>query len=172
MEELISALKELSPIVTALGVGITVFLLGWRIPSRAEMNRMADNLQKQINKEVTNLQKQIENETSGRQQQIGSEISNLQKQIENETSNLQQQIDKVFTTSLAITNEIREDMRLMQSQMVRLGEKIDANTEAIHANAQATHADISKLTAKIEIVSHALQAEVGNRDNQESPSQS
>ena len=59
----------------------------------------------------------------------------------------------------------------MQSQMVRLGEKIDANTEAIHANAQATHADISKLTAKIEIVSHALQAEVGNRDNQGSPSQ-
>ena len=161
MEELISALKELSPIVTALGVGITVFLLGWRIPSRAEMNRMADNLQKQIDKEALN-----------RQEQIGSVTTNLQKQIENETSNLQKQIDKVFTTSLAITNEIREDMRLMQSQMVRLGEKIDANTEAIHANARATHADISKLTAKIEIVSHALQAEVGNRDNQESPSQS
>ena len=183
MVELMGAMKELLPIVTILGFGVTIFLLGWRIPSRAEMNRIADNLQKQIDKEAssrqeqigsvtTNLQKQIENETSGRQQQIGSEISNLQKQIENETSNLQQQIDKVFTTSLAITNEIREDMRLMQSQMVRLGEKIDANTEAIHANAQATHADISKLTAKVEIVSHALQAEVGNRDNQESPSQS
>ena len=161
MEELISALKELSPVVTALGVGITVFLLGWRIPSRAEMNRMTDNLQKQINKEVTNLQKQIENETSSRQQQIESETSNLQKQI-----------DKVFATSLAITNEIREDMRLMQSQMVRLGEKVDANTEAIHTNAQAVHADISKLTAKVEIISHALQAEVGNRDDQESSSQS
>ena len=216
MEELMGAMKELLPIVTILGFGVTIFLLGWRIPSRAEMNRIADNLQRQIDKEsssrqeqigsvttnlqkqienetsilqkqiesgtsilqkqieneTSNLQKQIENETSGRQEQIGSVTTNLQKQIENETSNLQQQIDKVFTTSLAITNEIREDMRLMQSQMVRLGEKIDANTEAIHANAQATHADISKLTAKIEIVSHALQAEVGNRDNQESPPQS
>lgn len=161
MGDLVGVLKELLPIVTILGFGVTIFLLGWRIPSRAEMNRIADNLQKQIDKE-----------SSSRQEQIGSVTTNLQKQIENETSNLQKQIDKVFTTSLAITNEIREDMRLMQSQMVRLGEKIDANTEAIHANAQAIHADISKLTAKVEIVSHALQAEVGNRDDQESPSQS
>lgn len=144
------AMKELLPIVTILGFGVTIFLLGWRIPSRAEMNRIADNLQRQIDKE-----------SSSRQEQIGSVTTNLQKQI-----------DKVFTTSLAITNEIREDMRLMQSQMVRLGEKIDANTEAIHANVQATHADITKLTAKVEIVCHALQAEVGNRDDQESPSQS
>ena len=161
MGELIGALKELSPIVTVLGVGVTVFLLGWRIPSRAEMNRMADNVQKQIDKEASNLQKQIENETSSRQQQI-----------ENETSNLQKQIDKVFTTSLAITNEIREDMRVMQSQIVRLGEKIDANSQAIHANSQAIHADISKLTAKIEVVFHALRAEVGNRNEHEPPSQS
>ena len=125
MEELISALKELSPIVTALGVGITVFLLIWRVPSKAYMKRLFDD---------------------------------IQTRLERNTSSLQE--------------HIREDMRLMQSQMVRLGEKIDANTEAIHANAQATHADISKLTAKIEIVSHALQAEVGNRGNQESPSQS
>ena len=154
MGEMMGALKELMPIFTILGFGVTIFLLGWRIPSRAEMNRMADNLQKQIDKETFSRQNQIENATS-----------NLQKQIENETSNLQKQIDKVFATSLAITNEIREDMRSMQSQIVRLGEKIDANSQAIHA-------DISKLTAKVEIVSHALQAEVGNRDNQESPSQS
>lgn len=150
MEGLLSTLKEIEPFVTILGFGVTIYLLIWRIPSKAEINRIADNIQEKIDEEA----------------------SSGQEQIENETSNLQKQIDKVFATSLAITNEIREDMRLMQSQMVRLGEKIDANTEAIHANAQATHADISKLTAKIEIVSHALQAEVGNRDNQESPSQS
>lgn len=154
MEELMGAMKELLPIVTILGFAVTIFLLGWRIPSRAEMNRIADNLQKQIYNETSSRQKQIENVTTS-----------LQKQIESETANLQKQIDKVFTTNLAITNEIREDMRLMQSQMVRLGEKIDANSQAIHA-------DISKLTAKIEVVSHALQAEVGNRDNQESQSQS
>ena len=154
MEELMGAMKELLPIVTILGFAVTIFLLGWRIPSRAEMNRIADN-----------LQKQIYNETSSRQKQIEGATTSLQKQIESETANLQKQIDKVFTTNLAITNEIREDMRLMQSQMVRLGEKIDANSQAIHA-------DISKLTAKIEVVSHALQAEVGNRDNQESQSQS
>jgi septal ring factor EnvC (AmiA/AmiB activator) len=146
MGELIGVLKELSPIVTILGFGVTIFLLGWRIPSRAEMNRMADN-----------LQKQIEKETSSR--------SNLQTQIEKETSNLQTQIDKVFATTLTITNEIREDMRVMQSQIVRLGEKIDANSHAIHA-------DISKLTAKIEVVFHALRAEVGNRNEHEPPSQS
>lgn len=161
MEELMGAMKELLPIVTILGFAVTIFLLGWRIPSRAEVNRIADN-----------LQKQIYNETSSRQKQIESVTTSLQKQIENETSNLQKQIDKVFATSLAITNEIREDMRLMQSQIVRLGEKIDANSEAIHANAQAVHADISKLTAKVEIISHALQVEVRNRDNQEPPSQS
>ena len=154
MEELMGAMKELLPIVTILGFAVTIFLLGWRIPSRAEMNRIADNLQKQIYNETSSRQKQIENVTTS-----------LQKQIESETANLQKQIDKVFTTNLAITNEIREDMRLMQSQMVRLGETIDANSQAIHA-------DISKLTAKIEVVSHALQAEVGNRDNQESQSQS
>ena len=187
MEELMGAMKELLPIVTILGFAVTIFLLGWRIPSRAEMNRIADNLQKQIYNETssrqkqtenvttslqkqiesvtTSLQKQIESTTTNLQKQIESTTTNLQKQIESETANLQKQIDKVFTTNLAITNEIREDMRLMQSQMVRLGEKIDANSQAIHA-------DISKLTAKIEVVSHALQAEVGNRDNQESPSQS
>ena len=165
MEELMGAMKELLPIVTILGFAVTIFLLGWRIPSRAEMNRIADNLQKQIYNETSSRQKQIESTTTSLQKQIESTTTNLQKQIESETANLQKQIDKVFTTNLAITNEIREDMRLMQSQMVRLGEKIDANSQAIHT-------DISKLTAKIEVVSHALQAEVGNRDNQESPSQS
>ncbi len=187
MEGLLGTLKEIEPFVTILGFAVTIYLLIWRVPSKAEVNRIADNLQNQIYNETssrqkqiegttTSRQKQIENETASRQkqiegattslqEQIESTTTNLQKQIENETSNLQKQIDKVFTTSLAITNEIREDMRLMQSQMVRLGEKIDANTEAIHA-------DISKLNAKIEVVSHVLQAEVGNRDNQESPSQS
>lgn len=143
MEGLLSTLKEIEPFVTILGFGVTIYLLIWRIPSKAEINRIADNIQ----------------------EKIGEEASSGQEQIENETSNLQKQIDKVFATSLAITNEIREDMRSMQSQIVRLGEKIDANSQAIHA-------DISKLTAKIEVVSHALQAEVGNRGNQESPSQS
>ncbi len=139
MEGLLSTLKEIEPFVTILGFGVTIYLLIWRVPSKAYTKRLFDNIQ-------TNL--------------------------ERNTSSLQEYIGKAYTTPPGITNEIREDMRLMQSQMVRLGEKVDANTEAIHANAQATHADISKLTAKIEIVSHALQAEVGNRDNQESPPQS
>ena len=176
MEGLLGTLKEIEPFVTILGFAVTIYLLIWRVPSKAEVNRIADNLQNQIYNETssrqkqiegttTSRQKQIENETASRQKQIEGATTSLQEQIESTTTNLQKQIDKVFTTSLAITNEIREDMRLMQSQMVRLGEKIDANTEAIHA-------DISKLNAKIEVVSHVLQAEVGNRDNQESPSQS
>ena len=165
MEGLLGTLKEIEPFVTILGFAVTIYLLIWRVPSKAEVNRIADNLQNQIYNETSSRQKQIEGTTTSRQKQIENETSSRQKQIENVTTSLQKQIDKVFTTNLAITNEIREDMRLMQSQMVRLGEKIDANSQAIHA-------DISKLTAKIEVVSHALQAEVGNRDNQESQSQS
>ena len=131
MEELMGAMKELLPIVTILGFGVTIFLLIWRVPSKAYMKRLFDN---------------------------------IQTQLERNTFSLQEHIGKAHATSPGITNEIREDMRSMQSQIVRLGEKIDANSQAIHA-------DISKLTAKIEIVSHALQAEVGNRDNQGSPSQ-
>jgi hypothetical protein len=139
MDGLLSTLKEIEPFVTILGFGVTIYLLIWRVPSKAHMKRLFDN---------------------------------IQTQLERNTSSLQEHIGKAHTTPPGITNEIREDMRLMQSQMVRLGEKIDANTEAIHANAQAIHADISKLTVKIEIVSHAMQVEVGNRDDQESPSQS
>ena len=70
----------------------------------------------------------------------------------------------MFATNLTITTEIREDMRLMQSQIVSLGEKIDANSREIHANAQAVHADISKLTAKIEVLSHIIEAEIEKRE--------
>jgi D-ribose pyranose/furanose isomerase RbsD len=99
VEGLLVALKEWSPLVTVLGVGITIFLLGWRFPSKADVNRGDDNLQKQIN----------------------------------------QGID----LTLAVTKEIREDMRQMRSEIAeltgnlhteiaKLADKIEANTHTIH----------------------------------------
>ncbi len=88
MEDLLAQLKEWSPLVTVLGVGITIFLLGWRFPSKADVNRSDDNLQKQIN----------------------------------------QGID----STLAVTKEIREDMRQMRMEIAKLADKIEANTHTIH----------------------------------------
>ena len=127
MEGLLVALKEWSPLVTVLGVGITIFLLGWRFPSKADVNRGDDNLQKQIN----------------------------------------QGID----LTLAVTKEIREDMRQMRSEIAeltgnlhteiaKLADKIEANTHTIHerinANSQAVNTEIAKLTDKIETNTHTI----------------
>ena len=195
MEGFIGILKELSPIVTMLGVGITIFLLGWRIPSRREVNRIADNLHARMDKEMSNLQTRIDREVSDLQTRIDKEVSNLhmkiekesadlhmkieqesshlQRQIEQESSHLQRQVDKALETTLAITKEIREDMRMMQSQMVRLGERIEANSRAIEAlskaveaNSQAIHVDINNLAAKVEVMSNTLQAEIQSRGDQ------
>ena len=75
MEGLVAELKVWVPLAVGLcsliGICITIFLLGWRIPSKAEMNRADDNLQQQINR--------------------GADLT------------------------LAVTKEIREDMRQMRS---------------------------------------------------------
>ncbi len=106
MEGLLGELKEWSPLVTVLGVGITIFLLGWRFPSKADVNRGDDNLQKQIN----------------------------------------QGID----LTLAVTKEIREDMRQMRSEIVKLADKVDANSQVFQTEiAEFTgnfHSEIAKLT--------------------------
>ena len=123
MDGLLDAFKEIEPFVTILGFAVTIYLLVWRIPSRADMNRLFDNIQTRLEKEM---------------------------------SSPREQVGKAFATTLAITNDIREDLRLMQSQIVGLGEKIDANSQTFHA-------DMSKLTDKIEANSQALRAEIQNR---------
>ena len=134
MEGLLGELKEWSPLVTVLGVGITIFLLGWRFPSKADVNRGDDNLQKQIN----------------------------------------QGID----LTLAVTKEIREDMRQMRSEIVKLADKVDANSQVFQTEiAELTgnfhseiakltgnfHTGIAKLTDKIEVNTHTIHERIDER---------
>ena len=134
MEGLLGELKEWSPLVTVLGVGITIFLLGWRFPSKADVNRGDDNLQKQIN----------------------------------------QGID----LTLAVTKEIREDMRQMRSEIVKLADKVDANSQVFQTEiaeftgnfhseiAKLTdnfHTEIAKFTDKIEVNTHTIHERIDER---------
>ena len=113
MEGLIAELKVWVPLAVGLcsliGICITIFLLGWRIPSKAEMNRADDNLQQQINHGVD--------------------------------------------LTLAVTKEIREDMRQMRSDILTLAEKIDSNSQAIRAD-MGTLSD--KLNDKIDASTRAI----------------
>jgi hypothetical protein len=123
VEGLLGELKEWSPLVTVLGVGITIFLLGWRFPSKADVNRGDDNLQKQIN----------------------------------------QGID----LTLAVTKEIREDMRQMRSEIVKLADKVDANSQVFQTEiAELTgnfHTEIAKFTDKIEVNTHTIHERIDER---------
>jgi gas vesicle protein len=134
VEGLLGELKEWSPLVTVLGVGITIFLLGWRFPSKADVNRGDDNLQKQIN----------------------------------------QGID----LTLAVTKEIREDMRQMRSEIVKLADKVDANSQVFQTEiaeftgnfhseiAKLTgnfHTEIAKFTDKIEVNTHTIHERIDER---------
>jgi hypothetical protein len=134
VEGLLGELKEWSPLVTVLGVGITIFLLGWRFPSKADVNRGYDNLQRQIN----------------------------------------QGID----LTLAVTKEIREDMRQMRSEIVKLADKVDANSQVFQTEiaeftgnfhseiAKLTgnfHTEIAKFTDKIEVNTHTIHERIDER---------
>ena len=114
MEGLIAELKVWVPLAVGLcslvGISITIFLLGWRIPSKAEMNRADDNLQQQINHGID--------------------------------------------LTLAVTKEIREDMRQMRSEILTLADKIESISQTIHA-------DISKLNDKIDSNSQAIRTDMG-----------
>ena len=113
MEGLIAELKVWVPLAVGLcslvGISITIFLLGWRIPSKAEMNRGDDNLQQQINHGID--------------------------------------------LTLAVTKEIREDMRQMRSEILTLADKIESISQTIHA-------DISKLNDKIDSNSQAIRTDM------------
>ena len=106
MEGLLAELKEWSPLVTVLGVGITIFLLGWRFPSKADVNRGDDNPQKQINQgiELTLA--------------VNKEIREDMRQMRLETAELM--------------HKLYEGIRQMRLEIAKLADKIEANTHTIH----------------------------------------
>ncbi len=61
-----------------------------------------------------------------------------------------------FSATLAITNEIREEMRHMRSEIQRHSDKIDANSQAIHE-------DTRKFTEQLNNAANDLRAEIRER---------
>lgn len=72
-----------------------------------------------------------------------TDIGELRDDMNRADENLQKQINQAINLTLDVTKDIREDMRQMRSEIQRLGDKIDANSQLVHT-------DISKLNDKID----------------------
>lgn len=80
-------------------------------------------------------------------------IDKLGKHIGSRIAKLTITINHGFSATLAVTNEICEEMRQMRSGIQRLSNKIDANSQAIHV-------DTRKLTEQLNNVASDLRAEI------------
>ena len=107
-------------------------------------------------------------------------MQGLKADVNRADDNLQKQINHAVDLTLSVTQEIREDMRQMRSEFLKLGEKMDAGftrlddkidsgltrlDDKMEANSQASHAETMKLTEKIDNVANDLRAEIRNRIN-------
>ena len=142
MEGLIAELKVWIPLAVGLcsliGICITIFLLGWRIPSKAEMNRADDNLQQQINHGV-DLTLAVTKEIREDMRQMRSEILTLADKIESISQAIQADISKLNDKIDSNSQAIRTDMGKLSD---KLNDKIDANTRAIHEKIDAGTRDL------------------------------
>ena len=98
----------------------------------------------------------------------------LEKRIDGEIANLTNALNQGLAATLAVTHEIREDMRQMRSEIQRLSDKIDSTSQALNnkidVNSQASHVDTRKLTEQLNNVANDLRAEIreqvsGNTEN-------
>lgn len=133
---------------TFLGICVTIFLLGWRIPGKADISALRTDMNRADDK--------------------------LEKRIDGEIANLTNALNQGLAATLAVTHEIREDMRQMRSEIQRLADKIDSTSQALNnkidVNSQASHVDTRKLTEQLNNVANDLRAEIreqvsGNTEN-------
>ena len=87
---------------------------------------------------------------------LNCSIDKLGKHIGSKITKLTITLNHGFSETLAVTNEIREEMRQMRSEIQRLSDKIDANSQAIHV-------DTRKLTEQLNNVANDLRAEIRER---------
>lgn len=123
MEGLLGELKEWSPLVTVLGVGITIFLLGWRFPSKADVNRGDDNLQRQINQGI-DLTLAVNKEIREDMRQMRSEFTELTRNLHAEIAKL---TDKIEANTLTIHERIDERTREIRSEIRELNKEYKAH---------------------------------------------
>ena len=109
------------------------------------------------------------NDITGLKSDLKSDIAGLKADVNRADDNLQKQINHAVDLTLSVTQEIREDMRQMRSEFLKLGEKMDAGLtrldDKMDANSQASHADTMKLSEKIDNVASDLRAEIRERIN-------
>ncbi len=134
MEGLLGELKEWSPLVTMLGVGITIFLLGWRFPSKADVNRGDDNLQRQINQGI-DLTLAVNKEIREDMRQMRSEIAELTRNLHTEIAKLTDNFhtgiakltDRIEANTLTIHERIDERTREIRSEIRELNKEYKAH---------------------------------------------
>ena len=78
-----------------------------------------------------------------------TDIAELRDDMNRADENLQKQINQAVNLTLDVTKDIREDMRQMRSEIQRLGDKIDTNSQVLHE--------------KIDNVANDLRAEIRQR---------
>ncbi|MDE0300404.1 MAG: hypothetical protein OXN17_17335 [Candidatus Poribacteria bacterium] len=125
------------------------------------------------------------NDISSLKSDLKDDIADLKADMNRADDSLQKQINHAVDLTLSVTQEIREDMRQMRSEFLKLGEKMDAGftrldnkidsgltrlDDKMEANSQASHAETMKLSEKIDNVANDLRAEIRERKNDKTDS--
>ncbi len=123
-----------------IGICITIFLLGWRIPSKAEMNRADDNLQQQINHGV-DLTLAVPKEIREDMRQMRSKILTLADKIESISQTIHADIsklnDKIDSNSQAIHEKIDTGTRDLRAEIRELNQNYKAHLAHHNENEQS-----------------------------------
>ena len=131
MEGLLGELKEWRSLFSAFGVGILIFLLVWRYPSKADVNRGDDNLQRQINQGI-DLTLTVTKEIREDMRQMRSEKAEFMRGFS-------------------------EEMRQMRSENAELTEKLHTENAKL---TNTLHAEIAKLSDKIDEKMSEVRSEI------------
>lgn len=121
-----------------VGICIMIFLLVWRIPSKADMNRRNSNRLQQINHGLDSIlavNREIRDDT----RQMRSDILTLADKIESISQAIHADISKLNDKIDSHSQAIRTDMGKLSD---KLNDKIDANTRAIHEKIDAGTRDL------------------------------
>lgn len=133
MDGFIDVLKVWLPLAiglcTFVGVCITIFLLGWRIPSRADMDRRYDRLDKRIDGEISKLTNAL-NQGLAATLSVTTEIREDMRQMRSE---FQQLADKIDANSQAIhvdTRKLTEQLNNVANDLrAEIRERISGTSE-------------------------------------------
>ena len=160
MEGFLGELKEWCSLFSAFGVGITIFLLVWRFPSKAYVNRGDDNLQRQINQGI-DLTLTVTKGIREDMRQMRSEKAELMRQFFEEMRQMRSE-------KAEFMRGFSEEMRQMRSENAELTEKFHTEnaklTDTLHVEigkvTNTLHTEIAKLSDKIDEKTSEVRSEI------------